>query len=113
MQFNELFWHDGILKSISICNHGNDADSYVISLDAFLYADADAPERALISIEFFEVTSFIATCDFNELLDNKFAGNINDGYMKGSSTYRLFFVDGYLEIVTNKISIKINEAKIN
>lgn len=108
MNTDDLEWHDGILQEIRILGTG------AIQVICDLYPDHAAASRMQMSFQRSRVKSAANLIDFTALLDNKQAGNINDGRIEtradGCTTLKLFLNDGYLEIISAELRIEHNPA---
>jgi hypothetical protein len=106
MEAENFEWHDGILQEICILGTGR------VKVVCDLYPDQSATSRVHLSFLCTEVKSAANLIDFTALLNNKWAGNINDGRIEtrpdGHTTLKLFLSDGYLEIITAEMCIEHN-----
>lgn len=108
--FNKIYWHDGILEDIRLSMHEATGEIVVM---VSVYGSGEAPSREKKEVRFVSVESCMIACDINELLDNKTAGNISNGYSKllnapseeDGLVCRLYLSDGYIQIVSRKIEI--------
>jgi len=98
-------WHDGILETMSV------EKDFVISV--LIYSTEDAKSRSFLKLQFKGVKSILFTCDKSELEINLNAGNISNGYVKknnsGAMIFRLYLVDGYIEVTYETVIITENE----
>ena len=103
VDLNTLEWHDGTLDDVCIKGNGE------VTVACYVYPTNDARVREKLAIRCVGVQSFMGTIDFNALLRNKFAGNINDGRFesprRGIAVLKLFLSDGYIEVTAKKIVI--------
>ncbi len=108
MEAENFEWHDGILQEICILGTGR------VKVICDLYPDESAASRVRLSFLCTEVKSAANLIDFTALLNNKWAGNINNGCIEthpgGSTTLKIFLNDGYLEIITAEIRIEHNST---
>lgn len=104
MNIENVEWHDGTLDSIHICGDGR------ISIVCYLYPSPDAKSRGKFVWNCSGVVSCSCTVDFIALLDNRKAGNINDGRFtsakRGMSILKLFLSDGYIELAAKSIDVR-------
>ena len=104
MNIETFEWHDGTLDSIHIHGDGR------IGIVCYLYPSPDAKNRVKFVWDCSGVVSCSCTVDFIALLDNRRAGNINDGRFKsvkrGTSNLKLFLSDGYLELAAKSIDVR-------
>lgn len=103
--FNEIEWHDGRLLKCELTSQSHAAGQGQFELKVSVYKNKKTGERVELVLSFSEISRIILTCDFSELFDNYKAGNINDGYKKNESIYRLYLIDGYIEIHSTKLVI--------
>ena len=112
ISFNKINWHDGILRSIKIIPEDRPDIYGKIELTIEVYPDNNAKDRHQLKIIFQKVQQSNISCDFIELLDNRNAGNISNAYQKSYkphknlSIFRIYLVDGYIEILGEK-NVKI------
>jgi len=99
---NNLFWHDGNLVDVlfSIDKKGKSA----LQITALFYKDEQAPSRDAYQIKCEGVSRFNSTLDANELKDNMFAGNIANGYLKGSTLW-MYLSDGLIEVQAKRFRL--------
>jgi hypothetical protein len=104
MNTENFEWHDGTLDSIHIDGDGR------ISIACYLYPSSDAKSRVKFVWDCSGVVSCSCTVDFLAVLDNRKAGNINNGRFKlvkrGVSTLKLFLSDGYVELAAKTIDVR-------
>lgn len=108
---NDLFWHDGLLQSLQIvCSKNHDEGRVTVRLS--LYESETSIQRREIVIDLQGVSRIAILGDLAVLLENSFAGHVNDGYVKqylGRYALRIHLVDGYLDLEFKNIIIKISE----
>ncbi len=90
-----IFWHDGDLSGIAF--DIDEKGKSTLRISARLYGNEQAPTRDLFEIICEGVMRFGSTLDAIELKNNKFAGNISNGYLKDRTLW-LYFTDGILEV---------------
>lgn len=103
MNTDELEWHDGVLDDMHVKGDGE------INVTLHLYPSTNAKVRERYFLSCVGVTAFSSSIDVHALLQNKRAGNINNGRIespkKGVSVLKLFLSDGYVEIAAKKIAM--------
>lgn len=118
MNIDSVYWHDGILHDIQLSL--NEVRGFVI-LQASVYLDSEAPSRSKIAVRFEGVLSYQSSLDVIELLDNRIAGNISNCYLKPLNVreqpqggkFRMFFSDGYIEIISNEIHVYLESGQFD
>ena len=93
--FNKIYWHDGNLVDLSFSIDKKGRSS--VKMTALFYNDEQASSRDTFQIKCDDVSRFNSTLDAAALKDNMFAGNISNGYLKGSTLW-VYFTDGLLEV---------------
>lgn len=110
MDVYELEWHDGSIGDIHV--EGNGA----IHIVCDLYPSSTAKTREKFSLSCNGLVAFACTIDFLALLNNRKAGNINNGRIeslsKSVSVLKLFLSDGYIQITAKKITISPHVARL-
>lgn len=103
MNTDELEWHDGVIDEMNFNGDGE------INITCFLYPSGNAKTRERYSINCDGVTALSSSIDVYALLQNKRAGNINNGRIgsprRGIWVLKLFLSDGYIELSAKKIAI--------
>lgn len=103
LSMDELYFHDGILKEIKILGSGK------VKILCDLYLSVSEKSRTRYRFECHEVKSFSSMVDVEALLENQKFGNINDGRLvleqDGKTRFKLFLVDGYLEISAARVEV--------
>ena len=103
MNFEEIFWHDGIFSGLSIRENGETL------IDCEVFPSLQSKQRERIRIILTGVSELSCTLDLASLLDNRNAGNIATGrvYVKNKKTFimRLILSDGYLDIKASQLII--------
>ena len=104
MNDNELEWHDGVLDDMYVNGNGD------IKFSLHLYPASAAKARVRYILNCNGVTSLSSSIDFYALVQNKRAGNINNGRIEtsqmGVSVLKLFLSDGYIELTASKVTIE-------
>lgn len=109
MALNELYWHDGVLRSMSFDAEG------CLALNCDLYPLECSPERKTVILKFIDVKNFVVAIDVEMLCDNARAGNINNGHvyeMGARSRLKLFINDGYIDIVAAGITQEVGSPSV-
>ena len=103
MNNDELEWHDGVLDEMHVKGNGE------INVTCYLYPSSNAKTRERYFLNCIGVTAFTSSIDVHALLQNKRAGNVNNGRIespkRGDSVLKLFLSDGYIELAAKKITI--------
>jgi len=102
MDINKVFWHDGLLTSMSLDIDKSGKSKLVLTAE--LYDDGESAKRNRYKLSCKGVVRSNLALDFIELKDNMFAGNISNGYLKNNTLW-LYFSDGMLEVTANKFKI--------
>lgn len=105
MLFDDINWHDGQIKRMCVLLSNAETGGYNLELDISYYQSAAARERMTATLQFEAVKEMNFVCDFDELKDNFHAGNISNGYVKEGRSYRIYLVDGYLDICAQDVRI--------
>jgi hypothetical protein len=101
---DKIEWHDGIfLNSQLSCKGG----SINLVLSVSIYKEN---KRKNLNIEFINIDNLTINMDAVELIDNRNAGNISNGYIKktgGKLKYKffLYLTDGYLNLTFENIKL--------
>ncbi len=109
-ELDSFYWHDGQLDDIAF---SLEAERASIDLKLKVYANHGAAKRNVFKIRFNNVVSWQNSCDTSELFENRFAGEIIDGYFrfckkerkKGILTFRMHMCDGFIEINSKDIEV--------
>jgi hypothetical protein len=106
MANHDIEWHDGIIEEMHIKGSG---EIYVI---CHLYSSAKVKTRARIIFSCTNVTDVSSSIDFNALLLNRRAGNINNGRIesprKGVEVLKLFLFVSNLMVNCYKLNSKLS-----
>jgi hypothetical protein len=105
MNFEDVLWHDGLLLSINISF--SEVNKSIVTLKVNVLANYDRGDRINLSVSFFDAEKIINILDFLEMADNYSAGNIENGFIKAKSVYRVKLVDGYFEITAGSVVVTI------
>lgn len=105
MLFDNLNWHDGQLKRVNVSHGDKNIGKYTLEVEVSYYESDNSENRSSAVLKFENVQRLNLSCDFKELIDNLHAGNISNGYQKGDGVYRIYLVDGYLEIFAQEVQI--------
>lgn len=121
-ELDSIYWHDGFLDDVrfSVMESGGEIilqvrvyDSHEAQFGIGAPAGQKAATRKRLTVHFRNVASCQFTCDVNELLDNRSAAEIANGYVKtlsqpdgsGFFTYRMYLCDGYMEITARSADV--------
>jgi hypothetical protein len=96
MSIDDLSWHDGVLTGWRFAPNYNARPC--VELDLWLYPEQiHSSERDQVLVRCNAARRFLAACDIGELKENAGAGNVVDGYRKGS-LLRLLLTGGIIEV---------------
>ena len=104
MNLRSLHWHDGRLDGLRMSSYREAPVS--LWLDVSLYADfLNAKRRDRLRIKCSGVSRLDCTCDFLELIGNRWAGNINGGSYE-AKTLRLDLFGGQLSVCASRFIVE-------
>jgi len=101
-KLHNLLWHDGNLSSIIFIISKQGKSS--LAIEASFYKTEQATSRDNYKITCESVINHNVILNSKRLTENKFAGNISNGYLK-ENTLWVYFSDGVLEVTANKFKI--------
>lgn len=107
---NSLEWHDGVFKGMQI----DCSNEIIVKIFLDLHR-ADEGRKGMV-VEFFNVSDLTSSIDGVEILDNRSAGNVSNGYVKKigrSNRYKfyLYLSDGFVNLTFN--NLKISDSNSN
>jgi hypothetical protein len=100
---DKLLWHDGNVVSVSFLI--DERGKATVHIAALLYVDESGGERGVYRITCEGVSRFNTTLDVAELKDNRRAGNISNGHLKGSTLW-IYVTDGLIEVHAKKFRVE-------
>lgn len=106
MNIMDIIWHDGQLLS---CIQEIEVQPSTLKIHLNVYPNNQASKREMVVVECTGVERCAIVLDYLELLDNRNAGNIGQGYIKRinrKEILRIFLMDGYIDITCKSISIQ-------
>lgn len=110
---DDMEFHDALIEGLSFeAAARRRKSSCRIGLQ--VYRKPDSSVRHRITIRGESLLSLTSSVDFKELLDNAASGNVSHGYLKqskrrgrdGRAVFRLYLVDGYVEIVAQRFRVQ-------
>ena len=128
MLFDDIYWHDGQIRGLSLEYIEGMKMPYLFVLKADVYMNDEyinseiKIHRTKITVNFSNVVSFVISGNIMEMIENFNAGNISTAYRKGKGAiknkiyknekYRYIFnlFGGYVEICAKDIEIERAES---
>lgn len=116
ISFNDIYWHDGVIKAISF-NSGDKQAKPHVSLDVCVYDGYNSKHRHEIMLRFYDSIHININADILQLRDNMLSGNISNASESKSLLtegidagiplmfYRFYLADGYIEILSPVVMI--------
>lgn len=106
--FNEIYWDDAQLTSLSIKNMSEAKVDAQINIEATCYLSEDPSEKVSIKILFQPVNRFTIYGDVSELSNNFTAGNIYNVQRDHQNVFKFDLLKGYIEIQASDFQLIIN-----
>jgi hypothetical protein len=96
--------HDAVLRSVAV-----DIPKRTVTLNISAYRSGQSPKREPAEIRFSGVRSIVNTSDFDQLLDNASAGNVNAWYPVTDGTTHIHLIHGLISVDARRVQLKFNK----
>jgi len=106
MRFEDVHWHDGQILSWTIRSSDESSATATVELELAVHESPDVSERFVARLTFEDVESLSLNCNFPDLSEHFFAGNIHWAHREGARNYRFeLFGNNSFEVVAGKVGI--------
>src|SRR6476646_4449694 len=90
--------HDAVLHSVAV-----DITKRTVTIRISVYRSDQAPKRELAEVRFTGVRSVLNSADFDQLLDNASAGNVNAWYPVTDGTTHIHLIHGLISVDSRRV----------